>query len=279
LCNLQLYLESSQTDYELMTVILEAISAWLTGDIIASTDYPPRCRRAINAQTTIGWHEFLPGYWAKEWSILQDAHLRKTSQWTHKCNGQTWATHTITTLWEYVHKAWTLHNDTVHAHDANTEDTDLQTRTQFRIIRLNQRRDKTMAVHRDYFFETPMTTLNATTLNFQRNWLNLYEPAILESIKMAQAKSIKDTPSPSILHHLCWYLHHPPKHYPPNEPHHPPKLHYSTHRSTTRIFRTYRQHFGSPAQRSRAQCAAQPRQVVPLRAPTSRATIDGKACP
>jgi hypothetical protein len=50
-------------------------------------------------------------------------------------------------------------------------------------------------MHRDYFFENPTTTLNTTTLNFQRNWLNLYEPAILEIIKMAQAESIKDTPS------------------------------------------------------------------------------------
>jgi hypothetical protein len=52
-----------------------------------------------------------------------------------------------------------------------------------------------MAMHRDYFFENPTATLNTTTLNFQRNWLNLYERAILESIKMAQAESIQDTPS------------------------------------------------------------------------------------
>jgi hypothetical protein len=50
-------------------------------------------------------------------------------------------------------------------------------------------------MHRDYFFDNLTTTLNTTNLNFQRNWLNLYEPAILESIKMAQAESIKDTPS------------------------------------------------------------------------------------
>jgi hypothetical protein len=62
---LRSYLESSQTDYELMTVILEAISAWLTGDTISSADYPTRCRRAINSQTAIGWCEFLQGYWAK----------------------------------------------------------------------------------------------------------------------------------------------------------------------------------------------------------------------
>jgi hypothetical protein len=99
---LRSYLESSQTNFELMTVILEAITAWLTGGTISSTDYPSRCRRAINAQTVIGWHEFLQGYWAKEWSLLQDAHLRNTSQWTHKSTSQTWATRTITTLWEYA---------------------------------------------------------------------------------------------------------------------------------------------------------------------------------
>jgi hypothetical protein len=52
-----------------------------------------------------------------------------------------------------------------------------------------------MAMHRESFFENPTATLNTTTLNFQRNWLNLYEPAILEGIKMAQAESIRNTPS------------------------------------------------------------------------------------
>jgi hypothetical protein len=60
---------------------------------------------------------------------------------------------------------------------------------------LHQRRNETMTMHRDYFLDNPTATLTTTTLNFQRNWLNLYEPAILESIKMAQAESIRRTPS------------------------------------------------------------------------------------
>jgi hypothetical protein len=52
-----------------------------------------------------------------------------------------------------------------------------------------------MVMHRDYFFDNPAATFATTTLNLQRNWLNLYEPAILESIKMAEAESIRDTPS------------------------------------------------------------------------------------
>jgi hypothetical protein len=59
-------METSDTNFELMTVILDAITAWLQGDIITLDDYPRQCRRAIIAQTTIGWHEFLQGYWAKE---------------------------------------------------------------------------------------------------------------------------------------------------------------------------------------------------------------------
>jgi hypothetical protein len=96
---------------------------------------------------------------------------------------------------DYVQTVWQIHNDTVHAHDAKTEDIDLKTRTHFCIIRLHQRRNNTMAMHRDYFFDNPTATLATMTLNFQRNWLNLYEPAILEGIKMAEAESIRDTPS------------------------------------------------------------------------------------
>jgi hypothetical protein len=50
-----------------------------------------------------------------------------------------------------------------------------------------------MAIHHDYFFDDPDATLLATTLNFQRNWLNLYEAATLESIQMAQSDSIRGT--------------------------------------------------------------------------------------
>jgi hypothetical protein len=144
-------------------------------------------------QNRIGWHGFLQGYWTPEWSLLQDAHLQSNSTKTHQCTGQSWATLTITTIWDHMHKAWELHNDAVHVRDANFEDLDLKKHTHFRIIRLHQRRSDTMAIHRDYFFDDPDATLLATTLNFQRNWLNLYEAAILESIQMAQADSIRGT--------------------------------------------------------------------------------------
>jgi hypothetical protein len=71
-------------------------------------------------------------------------------------------------------------------------------RTHFRIIRLHQRKPETMAIHRDYFFEDADAILLATTLTFQRSWLNLYEPAILGSIKMAQVNSTKGTTALSV---------------------------------------------------------------------------------
>jgi hypothetical protein len=152
-----------------MVVILEAIDAWLDGEAIDPLGYPRRCRRAIAALNRIGWHTFLQGYWTPEWSLLQDAHLKSNNTWTHQCNGQSWATHTITTIWDHIHKAWELHNDAVHVRDAKFEDLDLKNRTHFRIIRLHQRRRETMAIHRDYFFDDPDATLLATTLNFKRN--------------------------------------------------------------------------------------------------------------
>jgi hypothetical protein len=191
--SLRSHLDSAHTKLELMTVLLECTEAWLTGEAINPADYPRYCQRAIQAQTRIGWHAFLQGYWTTEWALLQDAHLKYTRQWTHTCSGRTWATRTITTIWQHIHNGWTLHNDAIHVIDGKLEDADIKTRTHFRIIRLHQRRSETMAIHRDYFFDDADATLQATTLTFQRNWLNLYEPAILESIKMAQTNSIKGT--------------------------------------------------------------------------------------
>jgi hypothetical protein len=165
----RLYLESYQTQFEMLVVLLDCIGAWLDGDAIDPVEYPRLCCRAIIAQNRIGWHAFLPGYWTPEWSSLQDAHLKATEGWTHKCNGRTWATRTITTIWKHLHAAWTNHNDAIHALDAKYEDADLQKRTRFRIIRLHQRKTETMAIHQDYFFEDVDTTLRVTSLTFQRN--------------------------------------------------------------------------------------------------------------
>jgi hypothetical protein len=80
-----------------------------------------------------------------------------------------------------------------YAHDAKAEDIDLKKRTHFRIIRLHQCRKDTLSIHHEYFFDDPDAILLATTLTFQRNWLNLYESAILESVKSAQTESISGT--------------------------------------------------------------------------------------
>jgi hypothetical protein len=176
-----------------MVILLDAIDAWLDGKAIDPCGYPKSCRQAIITQNRIGWLAFLQGYWATEWSLLQDAHLARTHTRTHTFNGQTWATRTITTIWDHLHTAWTLHNDTVHVRDTNSEDADIKKRTHFRITRLHQRKNETMAIHHDYFLDNLATTLSTTTLNFQRNWLNLYESAILESIKMAHSISLRGT--------------------------------------------------------------------------------------
>jgi hypothetical protein len=109
---------------------------------------------------------------------------------THKCNGQTWATRTIAQIWDHLHNAWKLHNDTIHVRDKNYENAEIKKRTHFRITCLNQRKHETMAIHQDYFDDF-VTTLGTTNLNFQRNWLHLYESAILESIKMAHTVSLR----------------------------------------------------------------------------------------
>jgi hypothetical protein len=102
----------------------------------------------------------------------------KTLTYTNKicgltrANGQTWVTRTITTFWSHIQVAWQLHNDALHAHNAKAEDIDLKKRTHFRIIRLHQRRKDTFPIHHEYFFENPDAILLATTLTFQRNWLD-----------------------------------------------------------------------------------------------------------
>jgi hypothetical protein len=50
--------------------------------------------------------------------------------------------------------------------------------------------------HVDYFFLPDLReTIRTSTLQFLRNWIRLYEPSIMESIRVARSESVKNTHS------------------------------------------------------------------------------------
>jgi hypothetical protein len=175
---------------------MKAIEAWLDGERINPRGYPRIYHTALIAQNLIGWHSFLRGYWSTYWIQLQDAHLKRTNQYSHKMTGKSWATRMIVHVWDKLHDGWKLHNDKVHGKNTLLKDTDIRRRTIAKIYTLHRMRRTVLHDHDNHLFLTDIcTTLRTATLNYLRNWIRLYEPSIRESICTAQSNAIRNTKS------------------------------------------------------------------------------------
>jgi hypothetical protein len=115
--------------------------------------------------------------------------------------GKIWATRIISTLWQHCFEGWDLHNTHVHGNNKKTADLDLRRRIISKVYHLHSRRNEVLADHVDYLFLSDLKqTIRTATLNFLRNWIHLYEPSILKSIRVGRSNAVKNT------HSLCQYF-------------------------------------------------------------------------
>jgi hypothetical protein len=189
------WMESNQTNFVILTIFNDAISAWLNQNTIQPHAYPAQYRPAIIAQNLIGWEAFLHGYWSHHWANMHQQHLSAAANTEHHQTGQLWASHCINEIGRQICIAWNHHNDFIHGKTQQKEDQDLQSRTHLRIRHLHNQRRKVLAIHREAYFIPDLDNKLATQppINFLRNWLRLYEAAIYESIAMANDVAIKNT--------------------------------------------------------------------------------------
>jgi hypothetical protein len=193
-------LTALQTSHELLTVLVDVVEVWLDGEQINPCNYPRLYRSAITEQQQIGWHAFLQGYWSTQWEKLQDPHLRRIEH-NHKLTGKIWATRIISTLWQHIFEGWELHNTHVRGNKQKTADLDLRRRNISKVYHLLSQCNEVLADHVNYVFLSDLKqTIRTATLNFLRNWIRLYEPSILESIRVARSNAVKNTRS------LCKYF-------------------------------------------------------------------------
>jgi hypothetical protein len=224
-------MESNQTNLVLLTIFNDAISAWLSQNIIQPHEYDPQYRPAIIAQNIIGWEAFLRGNWSHHWAKIRQQHLTVGSKTEHNQTGQLWASHCINEIWRQIHIAWNDHNDFIN--NQQKEDHDLQTRTHLCIRHLHNQRRNVLVIHRDTYVILNLDNRLATNplINFLRNWLWLYEAAIYESIAMASDVAIEHT------RHLGTYF--PVTRRPTCTP--PPRYQQHTHSRHDSIRKTSRQ--------------------------------------
>jgi hypothetical protein len=105
-----------------------------------------------------------------------------------------WAHHLLTFLWTYIYTAWTVYNDHIHRKDSTHQDTDLRKCLIHPTTHRHDKRSQVLTIHRNAYFMTDLddTLTNTKSLTVLRNWLQLYEPAILNSIALATNVAMKN---------------------------------------------------------------------------------------
>lgn len=129
------------------------------------------------------------------WQHLQDSYIRRRGIRTITNTGTVWTLKTITVLWTTFFALWTERNSEVHGHDQASQQVARFGRLRLEMEHLHQSRDQVLAVDTDLFIGNNTADLThylsiARASNVQ-NWLNIWKPVILDSVKKAKTRSIQ----------------------------------------------------------------------------------------
>jgi hypothetical protein len=119
--------------------------------------------------------------------LLTGSHLiKQTKNYSYKLTGKISSSKLLVVIWEQILQGWTLHNDQIHGANKKIADADLRKHTISKIFQLHQRRRDVLPDHASYLFLTNVyDTVRTASLQLMRNWIRIYEPSIMESIRTA----------------------------------------------------------------------------------------------
>ncbi|KAG7369751.1 hypothetical protein IV203_027497 [Nitzschia inconspicua] len=107
--------ESVNTDPALLDLLLWGLNHWLQGTTIPAHRVPERIAHLLHSQTTIGWDNFLLGWWSKHWTTLQLQYLQRNNiEVKNKNHGLLWSSNIIRLMWDHCHKEWIRRNKARH---------------------------------------------------------------------------------------------------------------------------------------------------------------------
>ncbi|KAG7345507.1 hypothetical protein IV203_033038 [Nitzschia inconspicua] len=114
--------ESVDTDPALLDLLLWGLNHWLQGTPIPAHIVPKRIAHLLHSLTTIGWDNFLLGWWSKHWTTLQLQYL----QWNHievkiKNHGLSCSSNIICLMWDHCYKEWKTRNQGRYGKDADNK--------------------------------------------------------------------------------------------------------------------------------------------------------------
>jgi hypothetical protein len=187
--------EKEVTRSYLVDILLDGLDAWFNNIPLDKSRYPPMYNKLITDQDALGWRQLFQGRMTREWARLQDQHLVQQSAKTYSSSGLLWTTSILTTIWREYFIMWDLRNKVVHGEDSKTRQIACRRQLAIKLRHLHTQRDQTLHTDRDIFIgddpEALETYIENSNVNHIANWLKLWKPVIIDSVKTAKALAIQ----------------------------------------------------------------------------------------
>jgi hypothetical protein len=178
----------------LRSLFLDGIANTLSNNTNLDPDKcDPALTLLITQQNQLGWTSLFFGLISTHWSTCQDKYLSFICERSNSKNGQTWAVSTVEFLWHACNTLWESHNKRVHGNNPQEAERLLKQKLTTKICFLHNRRSECMPDSTKLFHPQLSTFLLKSTFVQLQNWLNLYGPAIIDSIETRKSESVLNT--------------------------------------------------------------------------------------
>jgi hypothetical protein len=187
--------DSDSTDHYLVDILVNGLHAWFRGSVLCPLRYPKRYHQLISEQSAIGWRHLFNGHLTSQWRLRQDYFIRRRKISTNTHTGAVWSLRTLSILWTDFFVLWKQRNASIHGHDLTSQNQAKQRRQRREMEMLHSLRDQVLEGDTDVFVgDTPAALsqfLETATTTYVQNWLHIWKPFILSSVKSAQDLSLR----------------------------------------------------------------------------------------
>ena len=160
------WIEENDGHPELRESIIKHLSAWHDNrQPTAETYNNTSINQAVHNQNQIGWQSFIEGFLAKEWTLCQKEHMRKSKKsptlWMAKLQNKIWQI--AWTMWEHRNKH--LHEKNEHEHITSLEALNEQIRIEM------EKGLETLPRRYSRLFKTSLQVRLKDSTEHKRQWL------------------------------------------------------------------------------------------------------------
>jgi exonuclease III len=177
------------SDPVLSDILRDGLTRWATQ--LPTPDpheYPEAYHALIRSQNYIGWDHLFRARWSNQWQILHSHYAQRVALDSKLADGSAWVRKVGKKLLQQWFDLWAIRNTERHGKDIAEQKANRKAFLQSQLEELYSFRDATMPTDRHMFHQTAAIHLDhQTNLDHIESWINIWQPAILSSVKQAKA--------------------------------------------------------------------------------------------